>query len=39
MLCAPLLLKHGAEVEVKATGFLRETVIKQIAAMQKIYKK
>jgi len=33
------ILKHGAEVEIKAPEFLREAVIKQIAAMQKIYKK
>jgi proteasome accessory factor C len=33
------ILKHGAEVEVKAPEFLRVAVIKQIAAMQKIYKK
>ena len=33
------ILKHGAEVEVKAPDFLREAVIKQIAAMQKMYKK
>jgi len=39
VLCAPLLLKHGAEVEIKATEFLRKALIKQIAAMQKIYKK
>jgi predicted DNA-binding transcriptional regulator YafY len=39
VLRAPLLLKHGAEVEVKAPEFLREALIKQIAAMQKIYKK
>ena len=33
------ILKHGAEVEVIAPEFLREAVIKQIAAMQNIYKK
>jgi proteasome accessory factor C len=33
------ILKHGAEVEVKAPEFLQEAVIKQIAAMQKMYKK
>ena len=33
------ILKHGAEVEVKAPEFLREAVIQQIAAMQKKYKK
>lgn len=33
------ILKHGAEVEIKAPEFLREAVIKQITAMQKIYKK
>jgi hypothetical protein len=33
------ILKHGAEVEVIAPEFLREAVIKQIAAMQKMYKK
>jgi proteasome accessory factor C len=33
------ILKHGAEVEVTAPEFLREAVIKQIAAMQNIYKK
>lgn len=32
------ILKHGAEVEVIAPEFLREAVIKQIAAMQIIYK-
>jgi hypothetical protein len=38
VLCAPLLLKYGVEVEIKAPEFLREALIKQIAAMQKIYK-
>ena len=33
------ILKHGAEVTVIAPEFLREAVIEQIAAMQKIYKK
>jgi predicted DNA-binding transcriptional regulator YafY len=33
------ILKYGAEVEVKAPEILREAIIKQIAAMQKIYKK
>ncbi len=32
------ILKHGAEVEVKTSGFLREAVIQQIAAMQKSIK-
>jgi len=32
------ILKHGGEVEVKAPGFLREAVIRQIAAIQKMYK-
>ena len=32
------ILKHGAEVEVKTSEFLREAVIQQIAAMQKKYK-
>jgi len=36
VLCEPLFLKHGAEVEIKAPEFLREAVIKQIAAVQKI---
>ncbi|MGZ8224107.1 MAG: helix-turn-helix transcriptional regulator [Methylobacter sp.] len=33
------ILKHGAEVEIKAPEFLREEAIRQIAAMQNIYKK
>ncbi|MGZ5051636.1 MAG: helix-turn-helix transcriptional regulator [Methylobacter sp.] len=33
------ILKHGAEVEVKAPGFLIDQVREQIDAMQKIYKK
>jgi len=33
------ILKHGAEAEVIAPEFLREAVIKQIAAMQKMYTK
>jgi hypothetical protein len=39
VLRAPFLLKHVAEVEIKAPEFLREAVIKQIAAMQIIYQK
>ena len=33
------ILKHGAEVEVIAPAFLRQAVLEQITAMQKIYKK
>jgi predicted DNA-binding transcriptional regulator YafY len=33
------ILKHGAEVEVMTPEFLRESVIKQIAAMENMYKK
>ncbi|PPK76580.1 WYL domain-containing protein [Methylobacter tundripaludum] len=33
------ILKHGAEVEVKAPQFLLDGVRAQIGAMQKIYKK
>jgi proteasome accessory factor C len=33
------ILKYGMEVEIMAPEFLREAVIKQIAAMQKIYTK
>jgi hypothetical protein len=29
------ILKHGAKVEVKTSGFLREAVIQKIAVMQK----